>query len=577
MKTLGEAAMDLPWIAPSVDSLTTLARSPLSVAWIHLRGDPGFVLLSASLSQNTSSDIDTAILDAVLAHQPHFDRGGVDWNQAGPDAVRLACSQQALLASQLAEKIGCDARNAWIAGFLAPLGWLAVTAAGPDKVAGYLKYLKQNTDVAAWQRQAWGIDHTALARRLSRGWRLPAWLTAIISHLGLHASIAERLGAEPRLFQVVQVAIALVQERRGGLGLPIGTELPDLLAALTLDANDAETLADAVQQTELPAQSWESPAKHPLVADLLRLSLENRRHDDTVLIERLQLELDRMQETLVQHSTDERNRLQAMKLSSLAEFAAGAGHEINNPLAVISGQAQYVLKQLDWLDVPAEEIENVAAYLENLRTKITPSLQKIIGQTQRIHTILTDLMQFARPSPARRQSLSAGGLIHEVTEALAALAKQRSVRLVTQEIDSDDAVSADAAQARLVLMSLLRNAVEAAPADGWAGIRVERADDHTLNFFVEDNGQGPPAAIREHLFDPFFSGRSAGRGRGLGLPIAWRLARQQGGEVRFDGINQGVTRFVLTLPLAETPVFTQGLGYHLETSERNGVHPPLAS
>jgi signal transduction histidine kinase len=138
-------------------------------------------------------------------------------------------------------------------------------------------------------------------------------------------------------------------------------------------------------------------------------------------------------------------------------------------------------------------------------------------------------------------------------------------------------VSADAAQARLVLTSLLRNAIEAAPTNGWAGIRVERADDSTLNLVIEDNGQGPPAAIREHLFDPFFSGRSAGRGRGLGLPIAWRLARQQGGEVRFDGVNQGVTRFVLTLPLAETPVFTQGVGYHLETAERNGVHPPLAS
>ena len=405
---------------------------------------------------------------------------------------------------------------------------------------------------------------------------MPAWLTAIVSHLGLHANIAERLGADLRLFQVVQLAIALVQERRGGLGLPIGTEIPDLLAALKLDANDAETLADAVQQVDPPAQNWESPGKQPLVAELLRLSLENRRRDDTMVIERLQQELDRMQETLVQHSTDDRDRLQAMKLSSLAEFAAGAGHEINNPLAVISGQAQYVLKQLNWLDVPAEEIENVGEYLDSLRTKIAPCLQKIIGQTQRIHAMLTDLMQFARPSPARRQSLSIGGLIHDVTEALSVHAKQRSVRLVVGAVESDDAVSADAAQSRLILMSLLRNAIEAAPAQGWAGIRVERAADNAFNLVVEDNGQGPPAAIREHLFDPFFSGRSAGRGRGLGLPIAWRLARQQGGEVRFDGIDDGVTRFVLTLPLAETPVFTHGVGYRLETAEHHGVHPPLA-
>ena len=54
---------------------------------------------------------------------------------------------------------------------------------------------------------------------------------------------------------------------------------------------------------------------------------------------------------------------------------------------------------------------------------------------------------------------------------------------------------------------------------------------------------------REHLFDPFYSGRKAGRGRGLGLPTAWRLARQHGGDVRFAGAEP--TRFVLTLP-AET-------------------------
>ena len=135
MKTLGEAAMDLPWIAPSVDTLTTLARLPLSAAWTSLRGDPGFILLFARLSQQASSDNDTAILDAVLAHQPHFDRGGVDWNMAGPETVRRACWHQALLASQLAEKAGCDAQKAWIAGFLAPLGWLAVMASEPDAQA----------------------------------------------------------------------------------------------------------------------------------------------------------------------------------------------------------------------------------------------------------------------------------------------------------------------------------------------------------------------------------------------------------------------------------------------------------
>ena len=242
-----------------------------------------------------------------------------------------------------------------------------------------------------------------------------------------------------------------------------------------------------------------------------------------------------------------------MKLSSLAEFAAGAGHEINNPLAVISGQAQYVLKQMEWIDGPADEIENVGEYLENLRSVITPSLKKIIGQTQRIHAILTELMQFARPSTPRLQAISATKLMREAIESLRPFAEEHKVQLACAEPADEAWIHADPAQARMALVGLLKNAIEAAPADGWARVRIENERPGLLDLIVEDSGSGPAPALRPHLFDPFFSGRSAGRGRGMGLPTAWRLARQQGGDVRFDDAQQGVTRFVLTLPMAPPP------------------------
>src|SRR5207249_4278774 len=159
-----------------------------------------------------------------------------------------------------------------------------------------------------------------------------------------------------KLFRVVQATVALMQERDAGLGLTIGADLADLLSALHLNETDARSLSDTALQALPPAQTWEPPANHALLPDLLRLALDNRRHNDAAWIERLQQDLDQLQEALVHQCGDEKNRLQGMKLSALAEFAAGAGHEINNPLAVISGQAQYVLKQMDWLDVPAEEI-----------------------------------------------------------------------------------------------------------------------------------------------------------------------------------------------------------------------------
>ena len=113
-------------------------------------------------------------------------------------------------------------------------------------------------------------------------------------------------------------------------------------------------------------------------------------------------------------------------------------------------------------------------------------------------------------------------------------------------------VCADPAQVRTALTCLVRNAVEAAPADGWARVRLEAPEPGRVEVAVEDSGPGPDAAQQEHLFDPFYSGRQAGRGRGLGLPIAWRLARQQGGDVRLEPHRPGEpTRFLLTLPLPD--------------------------
>lgn len=574
MKTLGEAAIDLRWIAPSVASLTTLARGPLPSVWPQLRTDPGLVLLVAralgasAKPADLTDHLDIPILESILSQLQQPSIRHVDWNLPGPDVVYRTCYHQALLASRLAERVGCDVDRAWIAGFLTPLGWLAVTAADPGRSKTDLDDLAKAPNASAWQQRAWGHDHTAIARRLSRAWRLPVWLSAIIGHLGLPANIAERLGAPPKLFHLVQMAVLLQQQREPDLKLPVGGTLGDLAASLQLKVSEAEAIAAQTLQPAAPVTSWEAPATQPLLADLLHMALEQRRQNEAGWIERVQQDMDRLHDALLQQNTNDEERLQAMKLSALAEFAAGAGHEINNPLAVISGQTQYVIKQLDWFNVPADEIVNVGEYLENLRLKIGPSLQKIIGQTQRIHAILTDLMQFARPSASKLQTVSVKELMHDVTQSLTPLARERTVELVCAEPAGELRIEADSAQARAALTSLLRNAIEAAPANGQAAVRAQTDGKQNVELVVEDNGQSPAAAVREHLFDPFFSGRSAGRGRGMGLPTAWRLARQQGGDVRYDGNVQGLTRFVLSLRLApRMPAHTangNGNGYHTE-------------
>ena len=118
-------------------------------------------------------------------------------------------------------------------------------------------------------------------------------------------------------------------------------------------------------------------------------------------------------------------------------------------------------------------------------------------------------------------------------------------------------MEADWAQVRQALRAVALNGIEAAPAGGWVRLGWQREAGGGLAFVVEDNGPGIPSAFHDGLFDPFFCGRPAGRGQGLGLSIAWRLAAQNGGSVRFDPRPGGPTRFVMTLPRAADALISE--------------------
>ena len=152
-----------------------------------------------------------------------------------------------------------------------------------------------------------------------------------------------------------------------------------------------------------------------------------------------------------------------------------------------------------------------------------------------------------RNDPAGSVSISSAGT--DVVTTLGNMALERRIRLLGPD-DAGASVSARIlAQVRMALTCLVRNAIEATPVDGWTTVRVELPEPDQAQVVIEDSGPGPDAVQREHMFDPFYSGRAAGRGRGLGLPTAWRLACQHGGDVRFVPVPGGPTRFVLTLPV----------------------------
>jgi signal transduction histidine kinase len=544
-----EAAAQLRWLSPGAAALAALARAPSPSAWAEVRTDPGAVLLLLRHRDGPPSRPfpdslieDAAPLDEALRLLDEAPTTFVDWEHARAHPVYDAAVATAGLAHALAERTGqCDPEQAWCCGLLAPLGRLALCATAPPSVR---------------------TDQAAVARRLARRWELPGWLTAVVGHLALPLEQARAFGADPPLFRLARLAVHLAAQAGHDLGLTDGSFAAQDGAALGLPVCEAGELPAPPSPAPLP---WQDPRAAPLLRDLLAAGAENRRLRHAALLHALERQVDHLHRALEEQRRGEARRLREGKLEALAEFAAGAGHEINNPLAVISGQAQYLLGHADEWFHPEAEAEG------------RKSLQAVIAQTRRIHGILRDLMLFARPAPPCLGPVDLPTLLGEVASSLTDLAQQRRVRVEVSARPERLAVHADAEQVRLALGSLLRNAIEAAPADGWARLVLDApSNGERVEVAVEDSGPGPEPGRRESLFDPFYSGRAAGRGRGLGLPIAWRLARQQGGDVRLEPPRpQGPTRFVLTLPRAETlpaSAETLPLGPTIPPLPANGRH-----
>nr|AUN35778.1 sensor histidine kinase [uncultured bacterium] len=223
--------------------------------------------------------------------------------------------------------------------------------------------------------------------------------------------------------------------------------------------------------------------------------------------------------------------LEAAKLAALAEFAAGAGHEINNPLATISGRVQLLLR---------DETDP-----ERRRTLTT-----IGGQVYRIRDMIGDLMLFARPPAPQPQMLDLNAVVQSVSGSFA---EKLADAQCTLQIDAEGnlAIWADGRQLEIVIGCLLQNSIEASSPGGL--IRLETRSGHEANqrmavVRVTDNGSGIDETTREHLFDPFFSGRRAGRGLGFGLSKCWRIVTNHAGRISVASAPGDATTFEVIWP-----------------------------
>lgn len=226
--------------------------------------------------------------------------------------------------------------------------------------------------------------------------------------------------------------------------------------------------------------------------------------------------------------------LEQEKLAALAEFAAGAGHEINNPLSVIVGRAQILLRNEKQPDRRRD-------------------LAIIAAQAMRIHEMIADLMLFARPPEPQRAEHDVTALVRRAITELQPRAELQSTSVALDSQSQPLTASVDATQITVAVRSLVDNALEALGRAGHVDLSVTPVAVGRIacaQIVIRDDGPGISDAVRRHLFDPFFSGRQAGRGLGNGLAKAWRIVTLHGGTIAVDSAVGLGTTFTITLPIS---------------------------
>ena len=537
-KAAGRSAVDLPWLCPNTDSLVALAERPVDVPHLAANDAALTALLlrtqsaaAAPESFSFSGDrfLSPVILEAAATFLDMTPGACVPPLTPAATVGRVAAQFAARIASHTGRRF---ADGAAALAQIAPVGWYAVAVVDPPAARRPLFDPAFVEDSSAVQRQFWAIDHDTIARRLATRWRLPLWAATILGNLNLPFRTARRVVSEPDVFAVVQLAVSWAEECGTSLGLTRTADRGELLSHLGMSSADLGRLCRTTdKETPLaPSDLDQNPHNVPLLRNLLRATAVARRRNGASLVLRLEDRIDELYEQLAEPAGTVGTRLRDAKLEALAELAAGAGHEINNPLAVISGNAQRLIRT-----------EQDADRGETLRS--------IVRQTQRIAGILRDLMQFARPVKPAPGRFAAVELMTAVRNDLDPVAAERGVTLELASAPADVWLDADFVQLRHVVAALVRNGVEAAVKGGWVRLGCETAG-KLARFVVEDSGPGLEPGAVEHAFDPFYCGRAAGRGRGLGLPTAWQFARQNGADVRFLPTTDGPTRFVVSIPVA---------------------------
>ena len=221
--------------------------------------------------------------------------------------------------------------------------------------------------------------------------------------------------------------------------------------------------------------------------------------------------------------------VQAEKLASLGQLAAGAAHEINNPLTAILGYA-------DLIQADPSATERSRGLGEKIR-----------DQARRTKVLVTNLLSFARQVPVDKQLLDLKSVVTSAIELRQLDLRDKKIRIEVENPGVLPAVRGDPNQLLQVFFNLINNAVDSMETVG-GGSLVIRMRTERGSVILDFSDSGPGLREPERVFDPFYTTKPVGKGTGLGLSICYGIVQEHGGQIFGFNRAEGGCTFRVILP-----------------------------
>jgi len=246
---------------------------------------------------------------------------------------------------------------------------------------------------------------------------------------------------------------------------------------------------------------------------------------------------------VVRDVTDQRlleaSLVQSEKMAAIGTLAAGFAHEINNPMTVISANAQIL----------SEEIPGRHPYYG--------SIELIDRASQRASRIVRNLLDFSRSEEFEFVPTDLNLSLKEAVSLVETQLRKANVQLVCELEPDLPPVWASPDHLHVVWLNLLlnaRDAIEETKDEGTIQVTSHRRDDQII-VRIADTGVGMSSEMLKHLFEPFFTTKGPGKGTGLGLFTCYRTLVRHGGEIRVDSLEGEGTVFRIALPIRREPAW----------------------